>query len=202
MIETIDLPVAAPATVTSLIPFNPGRFDACMAYFAEVYRRPLTRFEMGKLHVMTDVYHVIRLGHQVVGGDLEPWRWGPFVRPAYDRLQQWEATFRESGGASQPAAPYVLHDGELVGFRPRAAVDRDDFSASEYDAMASAILLLKPMSFDDADQFFHGDGFMGRAYQTALAAGRPFDWAEVIDGYDRDAGTDHASVRRRLISYR
>lgn len=193
---------ALPNILTRLIPFNPHRFDACMAYLAqEVYRRPLNLFEMVKHHVMTDVFHVLETGHQAIGGEFKPWPYGPVVEDAYNRIKHWEHRHEETSGHFQPQE-YLIFGGELSGFQPRAAFDPEDMAPSEIEAMDQAVRLLKPMSFDDAYRFFHDDGsYMGRAYNMAKAEGRSLAWNEIIDAYDAIHGTDHKNLKRRLISY-
>jgi len=173
-----------------------------MGYFAqEVYRRPLTIFELMKHHVMTDVFHALAHGHQVIGGEMEPWPFGPVVEPAYNRLKHWEHKHEESGGVFQPAE-YEILDGELAAYRPCASFDPDDMSPAEVDAMNRAADLLRPMSFDDAYRFFHSDDtFMGRAYNRALRENRALAWGEIIDAHDQIEGSNLQHLKRRLISY-
>jgi hypothetical protein len=193
--------VSHPSTLTRLIPFNPHRFDACMAYLAKLYGRPLSVFEMVKHHVMTDVYHVLKHGHQVIGGELRPWPYGPVVEEAYNRLKYWEHRHEESGGTFQPTE-YKIEKGDLATFSPTTALDPEELSPSELEAMGEAIALLKPMSFDAAYRFFHRDeSFMGSAYNRAIAENRALSWEDIIDSYDAIWGTNHQNIKRRLISY-
>jgi hypothetical protein len=186
--------------VTKLIPFNPHRFDACMGYLAQaVYARPLTIFEMVKLHVMTDVFHVLQHAHQAIGGELTPWPYGPVVEPAYNRLKHWQHRNDEDG--TQPTE-YQIIPGEVTGFQPRAAYDPEDLAPAELEAMNKAVTLLRPLSFDDAYRFFHSnDTFMGRAYNRAKAEGRALAWGDIIDAHDQIHGSDLQHLKRRLISY-
>jgi hypothetical protein len=188
--------------ITRLIPFNPHRFDVCMSYLAQrIYKRPLTIFELVKHHVMTDVFHVLKLGHQAIGGELQPWPYGPVVEPAYRRLKGWEHRHEEAADHAEPAE-YQITDAELSGFMPTIPFDADDLSPSEVDAMNEASQLLRPMSFDDAFRFFHSDNtFMGRAYNLAKGENRAMAWAEIIDAHDQLLGTNLQHLKRRLISY-
>lgn len=194
----------APQTsiITRLIPFNPHRFDACMRYIAQrIYKRPLTIFEMVKHHVMTDVFHVLGHGHQTIGGELQPWPYGPVVEPAYRRLKGWEHYHEGNADRAQPAE-YQITDGELSGLMPTITFDPDDLSPSEMDAMNQASQLLRPMSFDDAFRFFHSnDTFMGRAYNLAKDENRAMAWGGIIDAHDQLLATDLQHPKRRLISY-
>jgi hypothetical protein len=67
--------------------------------------------------------------------------------------------------------------------------------------MGEAIRLLKPMSFDEAFKFFHGDTFMGRPYNAAKKDGRAISWTEIIQEYDTTYDTDHEAIKQRLITY-
>ncbi len=130
--------------------------------------------ELVKHHVMTDVFHVLTHGHQAIGGELEPWPYGPVVEPAYNRLKHWEHEHEATGGVVQPPE-YEILDGELAAYQPRANFDPQDMSPAELDAMKRAADLLRPMSFDEAYRFFRdGGSFMGRAYN--LARGRIGRW--------------------------
>lgn len=174
-----------------------------MAYLArEEYRRPLTIFELVKHHVMIDVYMVLATGHQVIGGELKPWPFGPVVEEAYERLKGWEHRYEESHGEFQPAE-YLLSDGELTAFEPRVAADpQEDFASAEIAAMSRASALLKSMTFDQAYHFFHSPAtFMGRAYTTAREDRMAIAWPDVLDAHDAIHGTDHHLIKRRLISY-
>lgn len=191
--------VTQPFRVTRLIPFNPHRFDACAAYLAQQYGRPLTIFELVKHHVMTDVFHVLQTGHQAIGGELEPWPWGPVNERAYKRLKHWEHCHEET--QEQPAE-YELTKADLYGFSPRASFDLDDTSPAELRAMNNAIGLLSGKSFQESYDFFHGnDTFMGRAYNAAKAEGRALAWDDILDAHDALHGTDHQHIKRRLITY-
>jgi hypothetical protein len=193
--------LATQSIITQLIPFNPSRFDLCMAYLAhEVYRRPLTLFEMIKLHVMLDVYHVLEHAHQAIGGELEPWPYGPVVAPAYQRLKNLEEQREQSNHQFQPAQ-YSIIDADITGFQPTTA-DFDELAPSEQAAADRAARLLKPMSFDDVYRFFHSDDtFMGRAYNIAKRETRAIAWPDIIDAHDQLHGTSLASLKRRLIPY-
>ena len=191
--------VTQPLHVTRLIPFNPHRFDACAAYLAQQYGRPLTIFELVKHHVMTDVYHVLQTGHQAIGGELEPWPYGPVNERAFKRLKHWEHLHEETG--YQPAE-YEVTKADLYAFTPRADFNPDDTSPAELQAMDMAIDLLQRQSFGDAYRFFHGDDtFMGRAYNAAEAENRAIAWDDILDAYDALHGTDHQHIKRRLITY-
>jgi hypothetical protein len=186
--------------LTQLIPFNATRFDACMSYLSQkVYGRGLTIFELVKLHVMTDVFHVLQHGHQAIGGELQPWPYGPVVEPAYHRLKHWLHSFEQKG--VQPAE-YRIVGADVTAFEPTALFDPDDLSASELEAMEKAVLLLRPMSFDDSYDFFHNDlTFMGRAYNLAKSQQRALSWPDVIDAHDQIHGTNLQHLKSRLISY-
>ncbi|HZL38303.1 MAG TPA: type II toxin-antitoxin system antitoxin SocA domain-containing protein [Tepidisphaeraceae bacterium] len=188
--------------LTRLIPFNPHRFDACMSFLAQkIYDRPLTTFELVKLHVMTDVFHVLRTGHQAIGGELCAWTYGPVVEPAYHRLKEWEHRHEESGLQFQPTG-YQIVDGEVTGFSPNVPFDPEDLAPSELDAMAQASDLLRPMSFDQAFWFFHSDQtFMGRAYNHARRESRALAWDDIIDAHDALRGSNLQHLKQRLISY-
>src|SRR5438034_11767384 len=75
--------------LTQLQPFNDHRFDDCMAFLAAKHGRPLSVYEMMKLHAMIDVYHTLDRGKPVIGGSLWPFTNGPISRVAKSRVGQW-----------------------------------------------------------------------------------------------------------------
>lgn len=185
--------------IPKLIPFNAARFDACMAALSQIYGKPFTILDMVKLHVMTDVYHVLDTGHQAIGGALAPWKFGPVVKEAYCRLDHWYHEWQETG--LEPAE-YGLLPSQYTIYQPRQQPDFDDISQSEQRAMQKAADLLRPMDFSLAYDFFHNDStFMGRAYNRAAQEQRLLSWTDILDAHDQIAGTDSSRIKRRFISY-
>ncbi|HEX4792464.1 MAG TPA: hypothetical protein VH370_01665 [Humisphaera sp.] len=193
---------AGSSHLSQLIPYNAVQFDRCMAYLAQKWARGLTRYDMVKLHVMTDVYHVLETGHQSIGGPLEPWNLGPVVARSWARLSRWERRFDQLG-EEPPGYALGRSDKGYTTYRPTAAPDLDELAASELAAMDRAVELLKPMSFDESQRFFHGDKtFMGQAYNSARRNHqKQISWADIIDAYADQEGIDLTDLKRRLISY-
>src|SRR4051794_15408033 len=76
----------AEPVLSQITPFNQHRFDAVIRYLSARHGRTLTQNDIVKIHVMTDVYHVIDYGMPVMGGQLEPWKHGAVVQRAYNRI--------------------------------------------------------------------------------------------------------------------
>ena len=185
--------------LSQLSPFNEHRFDAMMLYFSRKYGRKLSQYDMMKLHVMTDVFHVLATARPAIGGSLEPWQYGPVVRAAYNRVAKWWHDFDRTG--RQPEYfRLVEHDGNAKRFVAATDVDEDDFSDSEKAAMDAAWAAVQDL-LDDwrrADAFFHDSdaSFIGNAWYKAKAEGRrAIDWNDIIDAFDRFHNADHSHIK-------
>lgn len=190
---------AEKAALSQLAPFNEHRFDAIMAYFSRKYGRKLSQYDMMKLHVMTDVFHVLQTAKPVIGGSLEPWQYGPVVRPAYHRVAKWWHDFDRTGKHPE-SFRLVEQDGNAKRFEAAVEIDEDDFSDSEKAAMHAAWESVKDLldNWSRAERFFHhAEGsFIGRAWHQAKSAGRPvMDWNEIIDCFDEMNHTDHSRIK-------
>jgi uncharacterized phage-associated protein len=183
--------------LSQLLPFNEGRFDACMAYLARKHQRLLTKYDMVKIHVMADVLHVLEHGKPIIGGAISPWQFGPVVARAYKRLRAWECKFDEIGAEPENYS-IAGRAGNSLEFRPTLAVEADDFSPSELTAMEGAWqkVMEQLRDFQESQQYFHGSGsFIGRAWNKARLEGRDLDWEEVIAEYEKEGDLAHPEVK-------
>ena len=181
-------------------PFNESRFDACMAYIAARRKTALDQYDMVKLHVLIDTFHVLNYGRTVIGGKLEAWRHGPVVRPAYERIQEWTREFDHTG-AEPERLRLVEKKGTVKRFEAAAPADPDDFTPSELKAMdyAWATLEALPDMAECRRYFHHKKTAIGRAWKSARNNGTALDWNLVIDAHDELKGENHAHVKA-LIS--
>lgn len=167
-----------------------------MTYLAKEHGQSLTQYDMVKLHVMTDVYHVIEHGTPVIGGTLDPWDHGPVVKRAYDYLMGLWRRYRETG-LSHPVFSAESSDTKKVYFSPKTPIDYDDLSESEIAAMDRAWNAVMSLDWTASQKFFHEpSSFMGRAWKNAESEQRPIDWIEIIDAYDEETGNDHQHIKR------
>ena len=166
----------APATNTmsdrpfsQLQPFNEHRFDDCIAYLSAKYRRPLSTYEMMKLHVMIDVHHTLDRGKPVIGGSISAFTNGPVSRSAKSRVTHWRKRYEQIG--EMPDGFILIEDEEWFRVKPTRVPEDDDFSAAELAAMEKAwqdvIPLLDEHGFPISQNYFHRDSFIGRAWKTA-----------------------------------
>jgi hypothetical protein len=193
-------PSSKGSSLSQLLPFNENRFDAAMVYLSRVHDRPLTKYEMSKLHVLADVFHTLDYATPVIGGPLATWPNGPVVGPAYDRLEEWCTRYELTG--QMPDRFKIEPRGELRLFIPRAEADPDEFSDSEKAAMEKAWQTLIPLmdrgfpGYEDSQRLFHDPGtFLGRAYQWAKQEQRAIDWNDIIDAYDEIHAADHRHIK-------
>lgn len=183
------------------MPFNDCQFDKAMLWLSSRHG-PLTQYDMVKLHIMTDVFHVLAHGRPVIGGSLERWKNGAVVRPAYGRLRRLIVHYemgKETGDFL--VAPT---NGNAYTFQPKpeTVVDADDFSQSELDAMECAWQAIGGMNWNRSQQYMHDpSSFMGVAWTAAGQENSPIDWISIIDAFDRQHRTDHSHIKS-LISLR
>jgi hypothetical protein len=187
---------SSPGRVTALQPFNQAQFDACAGYFAWKVRRPLTQLDLIKLHVLTDFFHILARGRQVIGGEFLAWQHGPVVEDAYKRVSGWRRNFDRDG--DQPPCLQVvgIEEGRCQ-FTATGEPDLDEFSQSEIEAMDQAVKTYNGLKGpQSANSFFHGENsYFGRAWRSAREGARGIDLIELIEGYDVQTGEDHADVK-------
>jgi len=154
-----------------------------MAYLSRKHgNRILTQRDIVKLHVMTDVYHVLHVGKPVIGGPLLRWEGGAVVKQCYNRLRHWG--YRWEDDKTQPESYKILgKQGKKFLYEPIMEVDATDFSRSELVAMDEAWNAVMS-GYEESDKFFHSpDTFMGRAWLKAQRDGCPIRWEDIIDAY-------------------
>lgn len=183
------------------MPFNPERFDAVMAYLSKAHGRELTQRDMVKLHVMTDVFHVLAHGRQIIGGKLERWKGGAVVNPAYRRVRrfgyEWDQNETQPEHFRITGARTTRKLNRVFNFAATLDVDQRQFSESELAAMERAWACVMSKSESDFDAFFHSpDTFMGRAWQKAGKDGAAIAWDEIVDAY-ADLNPDY-SIREEI----
>lgn len=182
--------------VTQLQPFNQLQFDACAAYFAWQFARPLTQLDLIKLHVLTDFFHVLAQGRQLIGGEFLPWRHGPVVEPAYKRVSRWRRAY-DRDGDQPPCLQIVGVEEGRCQFEAAAKPDPDEFSKVEISAMDRAILTYAELRHPGSVNafFHHPDSYFGHAWSRAREENRSIDLLELIDAYEKHAGEDHSNVK-------
>lgn len=180
---------------SQLMPFNEEQFDRCALWLVKHLGKPPTQYDLIKFHVMTDVYHVLCCGSQIIGGPLEKWKWGPVVPRAFRRLKHETERFERG----QKIGPLEVHagPGNIYEFTALdgAAVDDDEFSNTELSAMEEALKVVE-LPFDQSQQFFHepNASFMGKAW-FEVSDGSPIDWNNVVDAYDIQHRSDHGHIK-------
>ncbi len=186
--------------ITQLQPFNEFRFDDCIAYLAYLYGHPLSIYEAMKLHVMIDVYHVLDRARPVIGGTIYPFTNGPVSRSSKSRVSAWQNRYEKFG--QMPEGFEFIDQGAFLKIKPTRMPDADDFSVSEIDAMNLAwrdvVERLEREGFNASQEFFHGKGFIGKAWNKARQSGRNLDWEDIINEYDKENGSDHSRVKSLL----
>ena len=189
--------------VTQLAPFNEFRFDDCMAYLSSKYARPLSKYEMMKLHVMIDVHHTVARGKPVIGGRVAAFTNGPVARSAMSRVSHWLKRYEREG--IQPDGFLVEEETDSFRMKPTRVPEEDDFSPAELEAMEKAwgdvIGLLEAKGFQASQDFFHKDSYVGRAWMSARRRGECLDWNEIIDGFYADQGGGEADRVKTLMRY-
>ena len=182
--------------VSQLAPFNQIQFDRCMRWFAS-HHGPQTQYDLVKLHVMTDVFHVLAHGKPVIGGEFLKWTNGPVPSPAFGRLHRFIA--RHEQGKPEDVFEISPTQGKAYTFALPSGqkVDEDEFSPSEIAAMNRAWNEIGCMTWQESQDYFHlaEDSFMGKAYEEAGAKNAPLDWNTIIDAYDERSEENHEHIK-------
>jgi uncharacterized phage-associated protein len=191
--------------IDQLKPFSPDRFDACINHMMRTYRRTLDQHDVTKLHVMMEFFHVLATGKQMVGGRLKPWKHGPVLEDGYNRIRSLGHRFDETRTATHQGKLRVIgKSGNRYLYEAYGAIDEDDFSAAELEAMRRAWDVVIPLTFSQRESFFHDDQkYMGRAWTNARKAGlEGIDWNDVIRAYEAVTGEDHTEARLMVEAWR
>ena len=185
------------APLYQLQPFNPCRFDDCLAYLSNKHGRSVSLYAAMKLHVMIDVFHVISTGKPAIGGCFAAFPNGPVARSAETRFNEWREQFNLS---EQPPAGFEAMETEYgLAVRGAGPVDPYDFSEAELSAMDRAWDAVVPtldQGWQQSQKFFHSGSFVGRAWRSAKRLGKSLDWDVILSQYDQENGTD---VRANLM---
>jgi hypothetical protein len=177
-----------------LSPFNQHQFDRCMRWFAARHGE-LTQYQLVKLHVMTDVFHVLETGLPVIGGRFRRWKLGPVVPNGWHRTRQYVQQFE--AGSRPPALSVRPTDGSAYRYSvpEDAETEEQEFSASEVRAMERAWAEVGELSWEESHRYFHTpESFMGKAWLEAPQNG-PIPWELIVDCYDAATGEDHGHVK-------
>ena len=180
-----------------LIPFNEYQFDRCALWLAKKLGKTPTQYDLIKFHIMTDIYHVLECGTPVIGGAIAKWPLGPAVEKAYARISPSHINPGSVIGLLKARGCYRTSRGTICEFvaRDGAAVDEEEFSASEVSAMEKALKIIE-LDWNSSQAFFHDPqkSFVGKAWAGACISG-PIDWNSIIDAYDAENGTDHSAIK-------
>lgn len=177
------------AVLSQLAPFNEDRFDAVMGFISARSNRTFDQYELMKLHVLIDVFHVLKYGRTVIGGQLYAWPLGPVMSDAY---------YYAMRDCPKIGHLMVTRIGrKRKGFTATSCPTREDFSESEMEVMREAWRTFIPMSRNERETYFHtAKSFLGRAYMKAKS-GQPdeardieMSWADVIDEYAAEMHLD------------
>ncbi len=168
--------------ISQLAPFNEHRFKACMSYLLGREGRSLTQYDLVKLHVLIDVFHVMSHGQPVIGGQLSAWKHGPVFKRAFNLIKSWSYRKRETG---EDPEGFVVTSGEInkINYATTNTPDPDDFSDIEIESMLKAWNILMKMDWNARDRYFHTDeSFIGKVWKST-PENSPISWDCVIDEY-------------------
>lgn len=189
--------------LSQLAPFNEHRFNECMAFFAARAGGTLSQYDLVKLHVLTDVFHVLRHGKPVIGGELQAWDLGPVAPRAYNLVKRWSYTADET--EEQPEYFRVTPgQGKRIDYTVAKQADLDDFSDAEMETMLKAWHIFSKMSWSQREDYFHKDSFLGKAWLAARSESREeISWDQIIDEYAAETRmpSEQAAVIKRAIRF-
>lgn len=178
--------------------FSPDTFTATLKYIARENKTPLDVYDMVKLHVLTDFYHILEEGEPAIGGTPKALPYGPVVQGAYDLSNRWAG----SGGDFFS----VNQEGSRVWMAPS-----DDGTANLWpelaDAASQAWGFHNNMTFEQSQDFFHKpDSYFGKVWTKyrpdpgQSGWGTPIEWNEVIEAYQNATGEDCADILTLLTA--
>lgn len=191
--------------ISQLKPFSAKRFDACMNYLMHEYDLTLSQYDITKLHVPIDFFHVLETGKQVIGGVLSPWDLGPVIKPGYNRVRSLGHRFNDEKKPVRDGKLRVTgkRSEKIFNYSPYGSVEKFEFSPSELNAMRLAWEELIPKTWKERKSFFHGKtNFMGKVWSQAKSQQQEIDWGDLIEAYDRQHGTDHTGSRLLIDLWR
>lgn len=192
--------------LSQLAPFNEHRFKLCIQYLSAYGKRTLTQYDIVKLHVLIDVFHVLEHGQPIIGGQLCAWEHGPVVKKAYNRAMHWYHAYMDRGELPEGMS-IGKGDGRRVEFTATQRVDPVEFSDAEIESMLRAYhtLMDSKRTWKARDEYFHGpDTFLGRAWGRRWKSGTrdiEISWDDVIDEYAKDhpVAPEHVQRIKRAI---
>lgn len=172
-----------------LQPFNEPRFDAGMAWLAKEFDRPLTQYDVVKIHALADIQHVLQHHRPIIGGTLRKLKYGPVDLDALNRAKEWK---------DDESAPFTFTHkrGNAMHFARKPGPTREaTFTQSERDALVAAARTVFGMTFEESQDFFHSTSYVGRAWDSVSVSNGPIDWETIIEAYAKEKGEDAESLK-------
>lgn len=175
-----------------LMRFDPNTYTSTLRYLSCAHNTPLDIYDMVKLHILTDFFHILAEGEPGIGGTPKALPYGPVVQGAYGMASEWGG----SGGDFYA----VQQAGNRVLMAPKQQ-DTGDLWPELIDAASQAWNLHSGMSFKQSQSFFHdSDQYFGRVWSKYKPDdgkngwGSPIEWDEVIRAYEDISGNDCSDV--------
>ena len=172
--------------------FDEKRFSAILGHIVREYNEPLDQYDMVKVHVLTDFFHVLGEGEPVIGGTPRILPYGPVIQEAYDTVQRWIS----HGGEFSVVASY----GNRMQLAPNSQDDSEWDSLLWGEAQAAAVKAWEthaPMGFKNSQKFFHDPSqYFGAVWSKhSNRWGTPINWVDVIESYEKITGEDHGEAK-------
>jgi hypothetical protein len=173
--------------------FQEDIYTASLRKIAIEQNTPLDAYDMVKLHVLTDFFHILEEGESAIGGQPMALPHGPVVQEAYDLATKWAGAggaffVVNPMGSRSPMAPTDMSPPSGLWGELESAIDR-------------AWLVHHGMNFDESQRFFHDEGeYFGSAWSAkkpdagASGWGQHIDWADVVSAYEQKTGEDMSDV--------
>jgi uncharacterized phage-associated protein len=159
-------------------------------------RVPLDQYDMAKMHVLSDFFHILRHGTPIVGGQVAAWSYGPVVRDTYNQAKAWA----ERGGDFKEI-DRIGKASRMVPAEEITEEEKQHLPAGATVSIAKAWEIFSPMGWDESQEFFHNPAnYFGNVWTKAWVRGEgtPIDWPSLVGAYEKATRQDYSHIKRLL----
>ena len=218
-------PAISPAAprLSQITPLNEQRRDEALYLLAQESEREMTQYDVCKVQVLADTFHVIDTGRVIFGGELVALRFGPLISSTLDACGRWAlgavaaaAVAAPQGSGERPPLELVRREGRdnniavyrasLDPWRAEAATWESFAEPEEVNIRRAFRTVLDMPSWKESQRYFHEPiSAIGYAWEKAtrpypkpLSTRVAMNWFDVLDGAESVDKTDVGYARSML----